>query len=329
MKIAIFNVQFHEKKTFAAANRQLGHELIFIREHLDESTAHLAQGAPCVSAFVNDCLNRETLEILKQQGCGLIALRSAGYNHINLSTARELNLKVTHVPDYSPEAVAEHAVALLMTLARKTHRSYLKVREGNFDLTGLMGVNIHGKTVGVVGTGKIGKAFARIMRGFGCTILLNDLVEDNRFAAELGASYVSFEDMCRRSDILSLHLPLTPMTRRIFNHRALECAKPGLILLNTGRGGLIDTDVVLEGLKNGKISLAGLDVYEAESAVFYGDHTGERGQDDRLASLIASPNVLLTGHHGFLTETAVANIADGVLRSVTAFEKNEDPPNQL
>jgi D-lactate dehydrogenase len=272
---------------------------------------------------VNDHLDEETLAILSQGGVRLIALRSAGFNHVDLAAAARLGLRVVRVPEYSPHAVAEHAVALMMALNRQTHRAFNRVREANFSLEGLSGFDVFGKTVGIVGTGRIGAVLARIMSGFGCEVLAYDPRPNPRLVAELNVTYVQPSELYRRSDILSLHVPLTPETHHLIDGAVLSSMKRGAMLINTSRGALIDTRALIEALKREHLGAAGLDVYEEEEGVFFKDLSHRVLQDDVLARLLTFPNVLITSHQGFLTREALSNIAETVLSAVSAFERGE------
>ncbi len=327
MRIAIFDTHDFERPFFEKENISHEHELIFFQVKLSPVTASLADGFPCVCPFVNDDLSRPTLERLKAGGTSLIALRSAGFNHVDLQAASELGLTIVRVPEYSPYAVAEHAVALILTLNRKTHRAFNRVREGNFSLSGLVGFDLHGKTVGVIGTGKIGRVFAKIMQGFGCHILLHDISPDDNFAASLESRYVSLGAIYENCDIISLHLPLQKETKHLIDDNALKAMKGGVMLINTGRGALIDAKALIKHLKSGHIGAAGLDVYEEEAGVFFNDLSSQILSDDILARLMTFPNVLITGHQAFLTNEALSNIAETTLQNISAFEKHEKLKN--
>jgi len=323
LKIAFFDTHSFEREAFEKVNKVYGHEIVFLEPKLNASTALLAKGVKAVCAFVNDKLDEQTLSLLKEEGCEIIALRSAGFNHIDLSAASRLGLKVVRVPEYSPYAIAEHVVALIQALNRKTHRSYNRVREGNFSLNGLVGFDLHGKTVGVMGVGKIGKVLAKIMTGFGCKVLLYDKFPDEDFAKKLSCHYSTKEKVIRESDIISLHLPLTPETKYTINDESLQMMKKGVMIINTGRGGLIDTKALIKGLKSCHIGSAGLDVYEEEERVFFQDLSDQILNDDILARLLTFPNVLITSHQGFLTHEALGNIAETTLLNLSKYEKNE------
>ncbi|HXH73463.1 MAG TPA: 2-hydroxyacid dehydrogenase [Bacteriovoracaceae bacterium] len=284
MKIAFFDTHPFEKEAFTRANRERGHAIAFIEPRLIETTAQLAHGYPCICAFVNDKLNARTFEILSAGGTRLLALRTAGFNHVDLVAAKQLGMKVVRVPEYSPYAIAEHVVALIQTLNRKTHRSYNRVREGNFSLNGLVGFDLHGKTIGIIGTGKIGKVLARIMTGFGCKVLLNDLNADSMLSDVLKCRYTNLEEIFTQADIISLHVPLTPLTRHLIDEKAFSQMKKGVMLINTGRGGLIDSRALINALKTGQVGHAGLDVYEEEEGVFFQDLSGQILSDDESYS---------------------------------------------
>jgi len=329
MKIALFDTHRYERDAFAQANGTFGHALTFFEPRLLRDTASLAHGFPVVCSFVNDRLDADTLAVLRDGGVRLVALRSAGYNHVDLRAAAEIGLPVVRVPEYSPYAVAEHAVALLLALNRKIHRAWARVREANFSLDGLVGFDLHGKTFGVVGTGRIGSVAARIMHGFGCRLLGFDPRPNEALAAELGLRYVDLATLEREADVVSLHVPLTPATHHLIDAEALERMKPGVVLINTGRGALVDTRALIDGLKRGHVGAAGLDVYEEEEAVFFRDLSDRVLQDDVLARLLTFPNVLITSHQGFLTREALARIAETTLGNVAVFERGEPLRNEV
>lgn len=329
MNVAVFDTHGFDREAFEAANVQVGHDLHFVSARLTRETAVLAAGFEAVCAFVNDRLDGGTLAALRGHGVRLIALRSAGFNHVDLDAAARLGLTVVRVPEYSPYAVAEHAVALLLTLDRRTHRAYNRVREANFSLDGLVGFDLHGKTVGVVGTGRIGAVMLRIMHGFGCRLLAYDVKENATLIEELAVRYVPLPRLLAESDVVSLHVPLTPTTRHLIDARALATMKRGVVLINTGRGGLIDTQALVVALKSGHIGAAGLDVYEEEEGVFFKDLSDQVLQDDVLARLLTFPNTLITSHQGFLTHEALANIARTTLANIRAFERGEPLLNEV
>jgi D-lactate dehydrogenase len=326
MRLALFDTHRFDRTAFEAANAGFGHEITFLEPRLTAATAQLAGGFPAVCPFVNDRLDAAALEVLQQGGTSLVALRSAGYNHVDLAAAARLGLKVTRVPEYSPYAVAEHAAALVLTLVRNIHRAHVRVREGNFSLEGLVGFDLHGKTVGLVGLGRIGTVAARIFAGFGCTVLGHDVRAD---AAPPGVRQVPLAELYATSDLISLHLPLTPATHHMVDAAALASMKRGVILVNTGRGALIDSRALIEALKSGHLGGAALDVYEEEEGVFFRDLSDRVLQDDVLARLLTFPNVLVTSHQGFLTREALAAIATTTLASVRAFERGEPLVNEV
>jgi D-lactate dehydrogenase len=319
VKVAVFSTRPYDREHLEAANRDYGHEITFYEPHLEPHTAVLAQGFPCVCPFVNDRLDREMLALLADGGTRHLALRSAGFNHVDLEAAAALRLTVSRVPAYSPHAVAEHAVGLILTLNRKLHRAYQRVREANFSLNGLCGFDLYGRTVGVVGTGQIGAVLARIMAGFGCRVLAHDLKADPD-CLERGVRYVPLDDLFRESDIVSLHCPLTPATHHLVNGSRLALMKHGAMLINTGRGALIDTPAVIAALKSGRLGHLGLDVYEEEEELFFEDRSMTVVQDDVFMRLLTFPNVVVTAHQGFFTEDALTAIAEVTLANVTAFE---------
>lgn len=328
MKIAVFSTKPYDKDFLSRANRGAGHELVFFDGPLLPSTAELAAGFDAVCAFVNDALNAEVLEKLASQGIRTVAMRCAGTNNVDLVAALRLGIKIYRVPAYSPEAVAEHAMALILTLNRKTHKAYNRIREGNFSLDKMVGFNLHGKTVGVIGTGKIGMAFCRIARGFGCHILAHDIVEAEELAA-LGGFYVPLEELYRYADIISLHCPLTPETHHLIDEQAFAKMKDGVMVINTSRGKLIHTGSVIRALKSRKIGYLGIDVYEQEENLFFHDFSESIIEDDLLMRLISFPNVLITSHQAFLTQEALENIAATTLSSLSGHARGENLPTEV
>jgi D-lactate dehydrogenase len=328
MKIAFFDTHPFERNIFLKENESFKHEITFFETRLTEQTANLAVGYPCVCAFVNDRLDSKTLRVISADGTRLIALRSAGFNHVDLEVASELSLRIVRVPEYSPYAVAEHAVALILSLNRKIHRAYSRVREGNFSLDGLVGFDLHKKTAGIMGTGKIGSVMAKILSGFGCQVLACDRLQNPELVAA-GVQYVNFEELLKKSDIISLHVPLTPETRHLINGQAFSQMKKGVMLINTGRGGLVDTRALIQFLKSGHIGYAGLDVYEEEEGIFFENLSEQILQDDQLARLLTFPNVLLTSHQAFLTVEALGNIAETTLRNISEFENGSHLSNEV
>jgi D-lactate dehydrogenase len=319
VKIAVFSTKPYDRQALDAANQEGRHELIYLEPRLTPETVTLARGFAGVCPFVNDQLTADVVEELAAGGVQLLTLRSAGYNHVDLDAAARHGVRVARVPAYSPYAVAEHAAGLILTLNRKLHRAYVRVREGNFALDGLLGFDLNGKTVGVIGTGRIGTVFCRIMSGFGCRVLAYDPFPSAEVEA-MGASYVELEELLGASDIVALHLPLTPDTHHLIDARALTVTKPGVMLINTSRGGLVDTRAVIHALKRGHIGALGLDVYEEEADLFFEDLSGTVIQDDVFARLLTFSNVLITGHQGFFTREAMENIARTTLENASAFE---------
>jgi len=320
VRVAFFSTHSYDRQFFDAANQAGAHELQYFEARLTRDTARLAAGFPAVCAFVNDSLARPVLEILHVGGTRMIALRSAGFNHVDLDTARDLGFTVARVPAYSPHAVAEHTVALMLSLDRRLYRSYQRVREGNFALDGLLGFDLHGRTVGIVGTGRIGRLVARILHGFGCALLGYDIAPDDS-CRTLGLEYVPLAELWARSDIITLHAPLTPDTRHLIDAAALARTKRGVMIINTGRGALVDTRALIDGLKSGQIGYLGLDVYEEEEHLFFEDLSNQVLQDDVFARLLTFPNVVVTAHQGFFTRDALRAIAETTLANLTAFER--------
>ncbi|MAS35038.1 MAG: hydroxyacid dehydrogenase [Anaerolineaceae bacterium] len=328
MKIVMFSAKPYERKFFDAANADYHHDMTYLEPRLTPQTAPLAEGYPAVCIFVNDQANAEVIEQLAQGGTKLLALRSAGYNHVDLTAAEKHGIRVVRVPAYSPYAVAEHTVGLILTLNRKTHRAYARVREGNFELDGLLGFDIHGLTVGVVGTGKIGIEVARIMHGFGCRLLGYDPYP-NPAASSFGLDYVELDALLGRADIITLHSPLTPETYHLINEQAIALFKPGAMLINTSRGALVDAAAAIEGLKTGQIGYLGLDVYEEESDLFFEDLSDRIIQDDVFARLLTFPNVVITGHQAFFTRNALLAIADTTLANIHDVAQTGESANEV
>ncbi|HEV7248601.1 MAG TPA: 2-hydroxyacid dehydrogenase [Shinella sp.] len=323
MRIAVFSAKPYDRRFLEAAARGT-HDFTWIEARLDPSTARLAEGSDAACLFVNDRADAAALEVLAAGGVKLLALRSAGFNHVDLVAAQRLGLAIGRVPAYSPEAVAEHAVALILTLNRNIHRAYNRVREGNFALDGLLGFDLHGRTVGIVGTGQIGTAFARILRGFGCRLLGHD-PQENADCIALGLAYRPLEELLAEADIVSVHCPLTPATRHLMDAARLGCMRPGAMLINTSRGAILDTAAVIRALKSGRLGHLGLDVYEEEEKLFFEDLSGTVIADDVFARLLTFPNVLITGHQGFFTEEAMRAIADTTLANVARFAEMGQP----
>lgn len=322
MKTAVFSARRYDKTLLAQANAHAGHDLHFLEDRLTVATAPLAAGCPAVCVFVNDTVDADVLALLAQGGTRLVATRSTGYNQIDVAAAARLGIAVVRVTDYSPHSVAEFAVGLLMAVNRKIVRASVRTRDGNFDLDGLMGVDLHGKTVGVIGTGKIGLIFARILAGFGCTVLGHDLYPAPAFDA-LGGRYVDVDDLLAASDVVSLHCPLTDATRHIVNAASLARAKRGSILVNTSRGGLVDTEAAIEALKTGQLGGMALDVYEQEASLFFQDLSSTVICDDVIQRLVSFPNVIVTGHQAFFTVEAIGQIMRTTIESISAFEAGQ------
>ena len=316
MKIAFFSTKSYDREFFD--KYVTAHEIIYFEARLNHQTANLAAGCAAVCVFVNDKLSAPVIGQLKALGVQLIALRCAGFNNVDLAAAKESGIAVVRVPAYSPYAVAEHAVALILTLNRKTHKAYNRVKEGNFSLERLTGFDLHGKTVGVIGTGKIGQVFCDIMLGFGCHVLAFDLVQHQPTAAK-GIEYLPLVDIFKRADIISLHCPLNEQTKYIINGQTIAMMKEGVMLINTSRGGLIDTNAAINGLKSGRIGYLGLDVYEQEEKIFYKDLSENIIADEGIMRLLSFPNVLITSHQGFFTEEALAEIARVTLENIDDF----------
>lgn len=321
MKIAVFSAKSYDREFLGVANHSR-HELLFLEPHLNEQTAGLAAGFDAACVFVNDQVGPATVAELSSLGVRLIALRCAGYNNVDLSAARKHGITVVRVPGYSPYAVAEHAMGLMLALNRKLHRAYNRVREGNFALDGLLGFDLHGKTVGIIGTGKIGTVVAQILTGFGCPTLAFDPIPNEK-CRSLGARYVTLDELLAQSHIITLHCPLTPENKHIIDTRALEKMKTGTMLINTSRGALLDTVAVIEALKNGTIAYLGLDVYEEEEEIFFEDRSGLIIPDDVFARLLTFPNVIITGHQAFFTREALENIAATTIENITRFEQGQ------
>lgn len=328
MKVAVFSTKPYDRHFLEAANATAGHGLSFLEARLSGESAALADGFEAVCAFVNDDLGASVLEDLHRRGVRLVALRSAGFNNVDLDAARGLGLRVARVPAYSPHAVAEHTLALILALNRKVHRAYNRVREGNFALEGLLGFDVRGKTVGIVGTGKIGEALARILSGFGCRLLANDIAP-NPACEAMGVAYVAREELFAQSDIVSLHCPLTPDTHHMISAATLPQLKRGMMLVNTSRGAVVDTRAVIRGLKDGIVGSLGLDVYEEEADLFFEDLSDRFIRDDVFARLLTFPNVLITGHQAFFTQEALTAIAETTIANITAFAESRQALHEV
>lgn len=333
MRVSFFSTKPYDSRYFKQANVQAStkhvHDLHFVETRLSVETSQLAEGSEAVCAFVNDVLSADVLESLHGLGVKYIALRSAGFNHVDLEAANRLEMPVVRVPAYSPHAVAEHAVALLLGLNRRIPRAYNRVRDGNFSLDGLIGFDLYGKTIGLVGTGIIGRTFAEIMRGFGCKLIAFDPQPDQELSQEMDLQYVDLDELFRRSDILSLHCPLTPETHHLINAQALEKMRDGVVLINTSRGRIVETKSVIEALKSGKLGGLAIDVYEEEEDLFFENLSGQVIQDDVFSRLLTFPNVLITGHQGFFTREALSEIASTTLANLTELETSGNCENQV
>ena len=327
MRVVVFSSKPHDRVFLTAANGGR-HELVFQEARLLPEAAALAAGAEAVCLFVHDHADAAIMAVLAKLGVRHIALRCAGFNNVDLNAAAKHGISVARVPAYSPHGVAEHAVALFMTLNRRVHRAYNRVRDGNFALDGLLGFDVHGKTVGIIGTGKIGVCFAQIMRGFGCRLLAFDVAR-NPAAEALGVEYTTLEKLYAESNIISLHCPLTPQTRHLINDAALAGMRDGVVIINTGRGPLIETHAVITALKSGKLGALALDVYEEEEGIFYEDNSSGFLADDQLARLLTFPNVLVTSHQAFFTREAITAIAETTIGTLDDFAASRSCPNAL
>jgi D-lactate dehydrogenase len=319
MRVAFYDTKPYDREYFGKASAGTGLETVFHDFRLSAANATSAEGASVACVFVNDKVDRECLSLLAESGVRMLALRCAGFNNVDLAAARENGIFVARVPAYSPHSVAEHTVALLLTLNRKIHRAYNRVREMNFSLGGLVGFDLHGKTVGIVGTGKIGRVAAQIFRGFGCEVTACDPFPDGEWALRHGVSYVELDALLSVSDVVSLHLPLTPGTVHLLDEGSIARMKRGAYLVNTSRGKLVDSVAVIAALKSGHLGGVALDVYEEEEGVFFEDHSESPMQDDVLSRLLTFPNVLITSHQAFLTEEALTAIAETTVDSVLRF----------
>jgi D-lactate dehydrogenase len=328
VRVAFFSAHPFDRQFFDEANATRAHDLQYLEARLTETTSALARGCPAVCAFVNDRLDRPVLERLWSGGARMIALRSAGFNHVDLACARELGFTVSRVPAYSPHAVAEHTIALILSLNRKIHRAYGRVREGNFALDGLLGFDLAGRTAGVVGTGKIGAVVARVLLAIGCRVVAYDIVPNEKCRAA-GVDYVTLDELWKVSDVITLHAPLTPQTRHLVDAAAIGKMKRGVMIVNTGRGALIDTAAVIGGLKTGQIGYLGLDVYEEEEQLFFQDLSSHVIQDDVFARLLTFPNVVVTAHQAFFTREALRAISETTLDNISAFERGRRSGNEL
>jgi D-lactate dehydrogenase len=328
MKTLIYSTHEFERKVLESANDK-GHPMTYVSVPLNIQTARLANGFETIVIFVNDDASAPVLDVLHEAGVRNILLRCAGFNNVDLNRSRHLGMRVARVPAYSPYAVAEHAVAMMLTLNRKLIRANNRVRELNFSLDGLIGFDMHGKTVGIIGTGKIGQIVTRIMNGFGCIIFANDQECNEELIQQYGVQYTSLTELYRRSDIITLHVPLSPDTNYMINAQSIAEMKDGVMLINTSRGKLLNTKDVVKGLKTGKVGFLGLDVYEEEAGLFFDDHSEDIIQDDVISRLLTFKNVLITSHQGFLTDVALKNIAETTLYNLQCFYEGKSCENQL
>lgn len=326
-RITFFSTQAYDKVFFEKYNTDFGYELDFFDTQLNEQTVKLISNTDVICVFVNDVVNAAVIQQLAERKVRIIALRCAGFNNVDLEAAKKYNLKVCRVPAYSPEAVAEHAMAMILTLNRKTHKAYNRVREQNFSLNGLLGFDLHGKTVGIIGTGNIGKAFAKIIKGFGCKVLAFDIVTNSEMEQD-GVTFVSLETIFKESDIISLHCPLNEKTKHLIDKKSLSMMKDHVMIINTSRGGLIETACVIEGLKEGKIGYLGIDVYEQEEKLFFRDLSEDIIQDDAIQRLMSFPNVLVTAHQAFFTNEALTQIALVTFNNIESLLAQNDIDNK-
>jgi len=329
MKIAFFDTHSYDRNSFTESNKNFLFNIDFHDFKLNENTVITAHGYDAVCVFVNDVVNEAVIKSLAENGIKLIALRCAGYNNVDLNAAKAAGIKVVRVPAYSPYAVAEHGAALLLSLTRHTPQAYLRTKTANFNIEGLTGRDLHGLTAGIMGTGKIGQIMAGILKGFGMKIIAYDLFPNAKWAQESGAEYVSLEEIFKQSDVLSLHCPLTEQTKHIVNHDTMKMMKSDAVIINTGRGALIDSKALVHALKHKHIGGIGMDVYEEESKYFFSDWSTDIMKDDVLARLLTFPNVIITSHQAFLTTNALKNIADTTMENIKAFAEGGELVNEV
>ncbi|BFM49072.1 2-hydroxyacid dehydrogenase [Marinomonas sp. THO17] len=328
MKVAVFSCKPYDKRTLNEFIADKDLEMNFFESRLSEETVSLVKGFDAVSCFVNDDVNAKVIQQLKQQGVNTIALRCAGFNNVDLAAAKQQGVSVFHVPDYSPTSVAEHAVALIMALNRKTHRAYHRVKEGNFALEGLLGFNLEGKTVGCIGTGRIGAAFCHIMKGFGCRVICYDIYPSDTLI-EMGCAYVSLNELYQQSDIISLHCPLTESTHHLIDNQSLSKMKDGVMIINTSRGALVHAQEAIDALYSGKIGYLGLDVYEQENKIFFEDMSSHIIQDSVFQLMLTFPNVVVTGHQGYFTDVALNHIAQTTVENLEQSQQTNPQQRRL
>lgn len=327
MKITFFSTQPYDKIAFSKCNENFGFEFEFYETHLGPHIVNVIDNTNAVCVFVNDKVNAEVIKTLAEKGVKTIALRCAGFNNVDLEAAKSNGINVCRVPAYSPEAVAEHAVAMILTLNRKTHKAYNRVREQNFSLNSLLGFNLYQKTIGVIGTGNIGKAFCKIMLGFGCRVIAFDLIANKDLEA-MGVEFLPLMDVLKQADIISLHCPLMEQTHHIINKETIAMMKKNVMLINTSRGGLIDTKAVIDALKSKQIGYLGIDVYEQEEKLFFRDLSANIIEDDTIQRLTSFPNVLVTAHQAFFTEEALSQIANTTLTNIREFSEQKSLTNK-
>ena len=328
MKIAFFSTKSYDREYFNSANTRYGYHIDYFETQLNAKTISLANGYETIIVFVHDSIDSESIKFLADKGLKLIALRCSGFNNVDLKFACDKNVKIVRVPAYSPHSIAEHTVALLLTLIRKTHKAYNRVREGDFSIEGLMGFNLNSKSVGIVGTGRIGKITAKIFAGFGCKLFAYDPFEDDE-CKQYGVEYTNIERLFRESDIISLHCPLNPDTYHLVNSGSLSIMKDGVGIINTSRGAVIDSGAIIEALKNEKVGFLGLDVYEEEADLFYEDLSDKIIKDDAFARLLTFPNVLITSHQAFFTREAMQKISETTLSNINEFYDTGSCKNEV
>lgn len=328
MRVAVFSTKSYDEEYFEKYKDDKHHSFSYFKTALNKETANLSKGFDVVCVFVNDKIDKQTIEILSENGIKLIAMRCAGYNNVDINAAKSNHIKVVRVPSYSPEAVAEHTMALILTLNRKTHKAYNRIREGNFSLKNLLGFNLHDKTIGVIGTGQIGAAFCRIVKGFGCHIIAHDISKSEELM-NLGVEYLPLNEVFENSDVLSLHCPLIPQTKHIINEKSIALMKDGVMIINTSRGALVNTADAISGLSNKKIGYLGIDVYEQEENLFFEDLSESIIQDDIILRLNSFPNVLITSHQAYFTKEAMDEITITTLQNINDFAKNIALKNEI
>lgn len=328
MKIAVFSTKSYDREYFDKYNRDYNFKFSYFETSLNTDTARLTDGFDAVCVFVNDNVNKSTLKVLSNNGIGLIALRCAGFNNVDIESSKKYNISVVRVPSYSPEAVAEHTLALILTLNRKTHKAYNRVREGNFSLKNLIGFNLKNKTIGIIGTGQIGQSFCNIVKGFGIRIVAFDIYK-NKNLLDLGVEYFDLSEVFKQADIISLHCPLNEHTKHLINKTSISKMKEGVMIINTSRGGLINTADVIDGLINKKIGYLGIDVYEQEENLFFNDLSERIIQDEFILRLMSFPNVLITSHQAFFTKEAMTEITTTTLDNIKAFKENRKLVNEV